>query len=265
MEVCRDVEEWIEESIEQEIEKQEQRCKKWPWPLSGGLFTSYVHHQDCRRHWRKIVRVVCEVIVVAWSISRSSNFVLRLPVIGPLFRAAIRLVTGAYSYVIGLADGVARLFGVRLTKHLRVHVIPLAKGMRDSLLDNTSVPSCCRRLPPCTSARIRVHTTYHEAIRNPPERSLRIGTEGDLIFDEAWIKGSWFQTQVNQLFANQVSLLFGVGQPVVVFVLEEVGYDGIGGVVGCSGGPFCPLTGLQSNKLVVSHVISGTNSAYPPT
>ena len=126
------------------------------------------------------------------------------------------------------------------------------------------MPSCCRRLPPCTSARVRVHTTYHEAIRNPPERSLRIGTEGDLILDEAWIKGSWFQTQVNQLFANQVSLLFGVGQPVVVFVLEEVGYDGIGGVVGCSGGPFVDWIAVEASR-VVSHVISGTNSAYPPT
>src|SRR5664279_1430392 len=34
MKVCRDVEEWIQENVEQEVEQQEQRCKKWPWPLS---------------------------------------------------------------------------------------------------------------------------------------------------------------------------------------------------------------------------------------
>lgn len=266
MEVCRDVEEWIEESIEQEIEKQEQRCKKWPWPLSWfcSLVTFIV--KIIVVVWRKIVRVVCEVIVVAWSIAAAIlNFVLRLPVVGPLFRAVIRLVTGAYSYVIGLADGVARVFGVRLTKHLRVHVIPLCKGNAPLALEQHLRPIMLQTAVTLyRRAQIRVHTTYHEAIRNPPERSLRIGTEGDLILDEAWIKGSWFQTQVNQLFANQVSLLFGVGQPVVVFVLEEVGYDGIGGVVGCSGGPFVDWIAVEASR-VVSQVISGTNRAYPPT
>ena len=32
------------------------------------------------------------------------------------------------SYVVGLADGIARALGIRITKHLRVHVIPLCEG-----------------------------------------------------------------------------------------------------------------------------------------
>ena len=32
-----------------------------------------------------------------------------------------------------------------------------------------------------------VHTTFHEPIRNPPENALRLGTDVDLILDEAWL------------------------------------------------------------------------------
>ena len=266
MKVCRDVEEWIEEHVEQEIEKQEQRCKKWPWPLSWlcSLVTFIV--KIIVVVWTKVIRVVCEVIAFAWNvIAAILNFVLQLPIIGPLVRAVIRAITTVLSYVVGLIDGLARLIGIRLTKHLRVHVIPLSRGNAPLAFSQHLQPIMAQTEATLyRRGQIRVHTTYHDPIRNPPESSLRIGTEGDLILDEAWLKGSWFQAQANKLFESGVWRLFGIGQPVIVFVVEEVGYDGIGGVVGCSGGPFIDWVAVEVSS-VVPQVIAGTNNAYPPT
>jgi len=266
MQVCHDVEEWIKENVEQEVEKQERRCKKWPWPLSWlcSLVTFIV--KVIVEVWRKVVRVVCEVIVFAWSVVATViNFVLRLPILGPLIRAIIRAVTWVVSYVGGLVDGLARLLGIRITKHLRVHVMPLSRGNAPLAFELHLRPVMTQTETTLYQrAQIRVHTTYHEPIRNPPEDSLRIGTEGDLILDEAWLKGSWFQAQINKLFESSVPFLFGIGQPVVVFVVEEVGYDGIGTVVGCSGGPFVDWVAVEVSS-VVPQVIMGTNDAFPPT
>ncbi|HYN53495.1 MAG TPA: hypothetical protein VES38_02175 [Methylotenera sp.] len=56
------------------------------------------------------------------------SIILAIPIIGPFIKAIRRLIVTEISYVIGLLDGLARLFGIRITKHLRVHMIPLCEG-----------------------------------------------------------------------------------------------------------------------------------------
>ena len=266
MERCREVEDWIQENVIQEIEQQERRCKKWPWPLSWlcSIVTFIV--KVVVVVWTKIIRVVCEVVtvilnVIGWLV----NLVLAIPIIGALVRAVIRLITWVASYVVGLIEGAARALGLRLTKRLRVHVIPLARRRvalaREQhlrpIMDQTADTLYQR-------AQIRVQTKFHEPIYDAPESSLRIGTDGDLILDEAWAKGSWFQLQANKLFEDNFARAMGIGHPVVVFIVEEVGYDGVGKVVGCSGGPFVDWVAVEVTS-AVKEVVAGTNRPYPPT
>jgi hypothetical protein len=119
-------------------------------------------------------------------------------------------------------------------------------------------------------AQIRVHTTFHEPIRNPPENALRIGSGVDLITDEGWLKGSWHQLQTVKLFESNLFSLIGVGHPVLVYVVREVGSDGQGTVAGVSGGPFTDWVAVERNS-VVSDVVAGANgfpadplAPYPP-
>lgn len=266
MERCREVEEWIEQNVVQEIEQQERRCKKWPWPLSWlcSIVTFIV--KIVVVVWTKIIRVVCEVVnvvlnVIGWLL----NLVLAIPIVGPLVRAILRGATALASYVVGLVDGAARAFGVRLTKHLRVHVIPLARRHVALATEQHLRPIMQQTADTFyRRAQIRVHVTYHDPVYDAPESSLRIGTDVDLILDEAWAKGSWFQLQANKIFEQNFWRAIAIGHPVMVFVVEEVGYDGIGGVVGCSGGPFVDWVAVEVTS-VVDQVVAGTTRPFPPT
>jgi len=273
MKVCKDVEDWIEENIEQEVRKQEKRCKKWPWPLSWlcSLVTFIV--RVVVTVMRKIVRVVCEVVnVVINIVAAVLNFVLAIPIIGPLIKAGIRLGTTGVSYVIGLVDGFGRLIGIRTTKHLRVHVIPLCEG-NIPLANQGHLEPIMRETARILydRAQIRVHTTFHEPIRNPPENALRLGTEAELVLDELWLKGTWHQINSIKLFESNFWSLLGIGHPIIVYVIREVGYDGPGTVIGTSGGPFVDWVAVERDYVVQQVVADATGapatplSPFPPT
>lgn len=282
--ICKTYQDRIEstvwEPVDDWIKRTENRCKKYPWWNPLGWFCWLVTIAVKVVKWvvRIVVtivfRVVCEVVnFLANAVAAVFNFVLALPVIGPIIKAAIRLFVTAVSYGVGLVDGFGRLVGIRTTKHLRVHVVPLCEGNiplatqvhLDAVMTETARIFYAR-------AQIRVHTTFHEPIRNPPADALRIGTEVDLILDEAWLKGSWHQLQTIKLFESNIWSLIGVGHPILVYVIREVGYDGTGGVVGASGGPFVDWVAVERDSVipeVVADPFSGNAASplqpFPPT
>ena len=266
MKVCKEVEEWIEETVEQEVEKQEQRCKKWPWPLSWlcSIVTFIV--KVLVTIVRKITRVVCEVIgFVLNVVAAIFNILLALPFIGPIIKAIIRLITAAASYAVGQIDGLGRLIGIRTVKNLRVHVIPLCEG-NIPLAYQMHLSAAMRETERIfyDRAEIRVHTTFHDPIRNPPENALRLGTEVDLVLDEVWLKGTWHQMQTVKLFETNIWSLIGIGHPIIIYVIREVGYDGPGTVVGTSGGPFTDWVAVERDTVVDQVVADAAGNAATP-
>jgi hypothetical protein len=220
-----------------------------------------------------VARIVCEVINFFVNLAGAIlNVILGIPIIGPLVKAFIRAIVTAISYVIGLIDGLARLFGIRITKHLRVHVFPLCEGDIPLAYEaNLSAIMAETARILYDRAQIRVHTTVHDPIRNPPESALRLGTEVELILDEAWLKGTWHQMQTVKLFDSNVWSLIGLGHPVLVYVIREVGYDGPGSVVGASGGPFTDWVAVERDTVVdqVVGTVAGAAASplvpFPPT
>ncbi len=267
MEICREVEDWIETTVVEEVRKQEKRCKKWPWPLSWlcSLVTFIV--RIVTTIWQKIIRTICEVIVAVWSVLATIlNAILALPFFGGLLRAIIRLVAWIISYAVGLADGVAGLVGIRITKHLRVHVVPLCEGSIPLAFERHLRPvmdETARILE--ARAKIRIHVTYHEPIIDPPEDASRMGTEVELILDEAWLKGTWYQWSTLRMFQSSISSLFSIGAPIVIYIIREVGYDGPGQTIGASGGPFVDWVVVERDR-VVPEVIADDRGgvAQPP-
>lgn len=270
MKQCRDVEEWISENVEQWVERQEQRCKKWPWPLSWlcSLVTFLV--KVVVVVVTKVLRVVCETVFAVLNVLAAIvNLVLAIPLLGALIRAIARIGASIASYFAGLLDGAGRALGLNLPKNLRVHVVVLCEGNYPlayehhlrTVLDQTRETFMNR-------AQIRVHFTVHEPLRNPPEEALRIGVYGDMLLDEAWIKGSWHQMQTLKLFEDNLWSLLIVGQPIIAYVIRDVGYDGESGAArGASGGPLCDWVAVEM-KYVVDEIIDDGGSptrAYPPT
>jgi hypothetical protein len=267
MEICHDVDDWIETNVVQQVRKQEKRCKKWPWPLSWlcSLVTFLV--DVIVTVWQKVIRVVCEVIVFVWSvIATIINAILALPIIGFIIRAIIRLVTWVISVVVGLIDGFGGLFGIRLTKHLRVHVVPLCDGDIPLAFEQHLQPimdETTRILH--ERAKIQLHVTYHEPVLDPPSYALRLGVKGDLILDELWLKGTWQQWNTLRMFDSSISSLFAIGAPIVVYVIREVGYDGPGTTVGASGGPFVDWVVVERDYVVHDVIADGRGGvAQPP-
>ncbi len=261
--ICKTYQDRIEqevwEPIDAWIKKTEQRCREYDWwnPIGWFCWLVTVFVKIVKWVVRIVVtivfRTICEVInLLANVVSAVINFVLALPVLGPIVKAFIRTVVTVFSYAVGLADGLGRLVGIRITKHLRVHVMPLCEGNiplayrqhLDAVMTETARIFYER-------AQIRVHTTFHEPLRNPPQDALRLGTGVDLILDEAWLKGSWHQLQTIKIFESNIWSLLGVGHPILVYVIREVGYDGTGGpVVGASGGPFFDWVAVERDSVV---------------
>lgn len=274
MKTCKDVDEWIEENVEQRLKKQEKRCKKWPWPLSWLCSLVTLVIVVVVTIVRKVTRVVCEVVHALVNVAAALlNLILAIPIFGPLIKAVIRLVTSVFSYAIGQLDGIARVIGIRTTKHLRVHVIPLCERAIPLAYQHHLEPIMreTERIL-YERAQIRVHTTYHEPVRYPPENALRIGTGLDLVLDELWLKGTWHQTNTLKLFESNFSKLVGIGNPIVIYVIREVGYDGQGKVIGTSGGPFVDWVAVERDSVVqvVVAEADGKTAAdpvcpYPPT
>ncbi|WP_349618154.1 hypothetical protein [Azotobacter salinestris] len=261
MQVCRDVEEWIEQQIQQQIQQQGKRCKKWPWPLSWLCQLVMVLVWVFVWVWTKIIRVVCEVVwAVANVLAALINFLAAIPILGPLIVAIGRAISSVISYIVGQLDGIARLAGLRLTKHLRVHVIPLCRG-RIPLATEAHVREVMRRTEQIfyERAQIRVHTTFHSPVVNPPESSIHVGMNEDMIFDQAWLKGSWFQVHSLTLFESNVWASLGIGNPVVVYVVAGVGYGEDSSYRGVSGGPFVDWVAVEA--MAVGNQIQATAPA----
>ncbi|HEX8399093.1 MAG TPA: hypothetical protein VF644_16775 [Pyrinomonadaceae bacterium] len=282
--ICKNIQERIEEQVwkpvDDWVERTEERCEEYDWWNPIGWFCWLVTIVVKIARWilvpviTFVFRVVCEVVNFFLNLAAAViNIVLAIPIIGPLIKAIIRAFVTAASYVVGLLDGFGRLLGIRITKHLRVHVIPLCEGVIPLAYGSHLAPIMreTERIL-YVRAQIRVHTTFHEPIRNPPKNALHLGTEVDLILDEAWLKGTWHQMQTVKIFESNLWSLLAVGHPIVVYVVREVGYDGQGKVIGASGGPFTDWVAVERDSVVEKVVADATGleaakplSPYPPT
>jgi hypothetical protein len=284
---CKEIQEWIETEVQQPMEvwenALEKRCREedcdW-WTLCLNLLFCWmavivikVVRLVLVTIIKAVTRIVCEIVNTLLNFFAAIvNAILAIPIIGPFIKAIIRAVSSIVSYVVGLLDGLGRLIGIRITKHLQVHVIPLCEGIIP-LAYETHLAQIMRETERIFYARaqIRVHTTFHEPILNPPENALRLGTELELILDEAWLKGTWHQGQTIKLFESNLSSLLAVGHPIVVYVVREVGYDGPGTVIGASGGPFTDWIAVERDAVIPEVVADAAGnpatpvSPYPPT
>lgn len=274
------IEEEFWEPFDDWIRTTEEKCEEYDWwnPIGWFCWLVTIFVKIVKWAVRIVVtivfRTICEVVNLFVNVVAAAlNFVLAIPFVGPFLKARWRTIVTAASYVVGLADGFARIIGIRITKHLRVHVVPLCEG--DIPLANQqhleAVMAETARIF-YTRAQVRVHTTFHEPIRNAPEHALRIGTGGELFKDELWINGSWHQLQTIKIFESNVWSLLAVGHPIIVYVVREVGDDGPGNVIGASGGPFVDWVAVERDSVVQQVVLNPATGVaasplqpFPPT
>jgi hypothetical protein len=260
MKVCKEVQEWITEEIEQEIEKQETRCKNWPWPLSWlcSVVTFFVKIIVVIGGY--VARTVCEIVTVVLSIAAMVlNALLAIPIIGAIVRAFIRTAGWIASQILGAADGLARVFGVRTIKRLRIRIVPLiadgeALATEETLRSTIAATKEVFRKSAGIDARISVELPVADA----PDFALDVagwcgslGPALNAISGELALTGSWFQLQTLPFLEDQFWNLIGIGNPVIVFMVREVGGDGQNtatrqAVAGISLGPIADWVAVEA-------------------
>lgn len=245
--VCKDVWDWIEQEIQQPIEqwvqRQEQKCKNYPWWDPRGWFCWLVTFfvkvvvLTLIKIGKWISRTVCEVVhFVGNALAFLVGLVLSIPILGAFVRAVVRVIGDIFSEVVGLIDAVARLLGIRITKYLRVCIIILNDN-RLPVIDQKSLDCAIHWLQKVyyEQAKVRVNITgIHNVNGSSPRDCLDVNTDAGAIWQELWTPGSYFETAANgYCYDRALDRLLIIGGPVTVFVVRSVA----GSATGTSLGP----------------------------
>jgi hypothetical protein len=279
--ICRQIEERIEEtrtSIEEFWEKvtrtfEEEVCEWLPWPLDDicGFVTRVVS-------WfvktvitvvmtivRIIVRIVCEIVYNFLNFAATVlKSLTNVPFIGPIIRNFIRFWGEVWSQVIGLFDAAARLFGIRITKYLRVCVVILAEDEDTPVATTAELDTAITFAQNAfyRGAKVRLQVVgIHELSRAAPRDNLDVNTGAGAVWDELWLPGGYFEAAANiHCYDETFFRLVGVGAPITVFIVRSVR----GQATGCSLATFADyvtvergtVRGASADPTVFAHEIA---------
>ncbi len=273
LEVCVD---WAEESYEECSEWADQgysacddwddRCCDW-WPCSWAckIITwvcvgwVWVSNVVCVA-WTTIVTVVCvawEVVtVILTPITWLIEVILSIPIIGRLIGELINLGTSIIWRIVGLADAVLTIIGIRPLKKLRVCIIIL----RDERGSATSSQTILQ--PQIDAARqifreqanIELLVEAIHTVDDPsPTHSLDVECNAAAWGEDLWLPGTYFgTTSAWQCPTGGLGRITGFANPVVVFCVRNIP----GSTAGCALGPLTDYLTIEGqNPICLAHEI----------
>jgi hypothetical protein len=238
--VCREVQEWVEEQIEQPVEtwvnQLEQTCREqdcnW-WCLCCNKWLCWLVWVVVKVvTWvlvtvgKWVARVVCEVVnVVLDVIGFIVELILSIPIIGGIIRTILNWVTEIVWRLVGLVDFVGSLVGIRLRKKMYFGVI---------------VPSV-RQIPIVTDAEIQrqvdaavelydrtcninlIFTGICHTDISPPDAGLTVACDAGGFFNDWWLAGSYFEfAAATCKFTDSFRRVIGLGAEIIVFIVQDV-------------------------------------------
>jgi hypothetical protein len=251
--LCREVQQWIEQQIEQPIEswenQQAQQCRNedcnW-WTLClNKLFCWLVWVLVKVIRWvlvtvgKWVVRVVCEVINFVLDVfAFIVNLILSIPVIGGIIRTILNWVTEIIWRVVGLIDFVASLIGIRLEKRIYLGVVILRQngtplGTEADVLPLVNFATALYKS--LCNIKIVYSGTCTSSI-DAPDGALRVNCGGGGFFSDWWLGGSHIELVTSACkFSDGWRRVVGYGAEIVAVLIADVGPDtATSNTVGCS-------------------------------
>lgn len=251
--VCREIQEWVEEQIEQPIEdwenRQEQKCRQescnW-WMLCLNKLFCWLEWVVVKViRWvvvtvgKWITRVVCEVIGFVLDVAAFVvNLILSIPVIGGIIRTILNWVTEIIWRIAGLLDFVGSLVGIRLRKRMYVGLIILRKDGKP-LATEADVLPLIDKAKDLYNKLCNVEIVYSGACTasiDAPGGALQVNCDASGFFSDWWVGGSYIEfVTATCKFSDGWRRVIGYGAQIVVAVIENVGPDSASSdTVGCS-------------------------------
>jgi hypothetical protein len=242
-EICRESQEWVEETVERPIEewenREEERCREEPcnwWVLCLNKLFCWIVLVAVKvvrivlvtiGKW--VARVVCEIVsFVVDALTFVVNLVLSIPILGGIIRTVLNWVTEIIWRAIGLIDFGLSLIGVRLTKRIYVSLLIPRSGGAPITTEAAMLPQI-ERARELFKSLCNIDLIYRGACESPtdaPDGSLVVGCDAGGFFSDWWLGGSFFEfSSAVCEFDGGWRRLTGYGGGIIVIPVENVTPD----------------------------------------
>jgi hypothetical protein len=238
--VCREVQEWVEEQIEQPVEQWVNQlqetcveqdcnwwclcCNKWLCWLAWVVVRVVTWVVVTIGKW--VARVVCEVVnfvldVVAFVV----ELILSIPIIGGIIRTILNWVTEIVWRLVGLIDFVASLAGIRPRKKMYFGVIvPSVDGT--AIVTDADIQRQVDAAVDFYDRTCNINLIFtgicHTQV-SPPDGGLRVGCDASGFFSDWWLAGSYFEfAAATCKFTDSFRRVIGLGAEIIVFIVQDV-------------------------------------------
>lgn len=238
--VCREIQEWVEEQIEQPIEewenRQEERCREeecnW-WVLCLNKLVCWLVWVVVKViRWvvvtvgKWVTRVVCEVVnVVLDAVGFIVELILSIPIIGGIIRTILNWVTEIVWRAVGLIDFLASLVGIRPRKKMYFGVIvPSVEG--SPIVPDADIQRQVDAAVAFYDTTCNINLIFtgicHTSI-SPPAEGLVVGCDAGGFFNDWWLAGSYFELAAATCkFTDSFRRVIGLGAEIIVFIVRDV-------------------------------------------
>ena len=238
--VCREVQEWIEEQVEQPIEewenRQEERCREEPC----NWWTLCLNKLFCWLVWvvvkvirivivtvgKWVARTVCEIVnVILDIIGYIIALILSIPIIGGIIRTIWNWVTEIIWRIVWLIDFVGSLIGIRLRKKMYFSVVvPIIDWVQIATdADIMRQVNATIEIFDRTCNINMIFTGICRTTIDPPDAWLRVGCDAEGFFQDWLIAGSYFEfASANCKFTDTFRRIIWLGAEIIAFVVEDV-------------------------------------------
>ena len=242
-EVCREVQEWIEEQIEQPIEtwenQQEQRCRNEPcnwWTLClNKLFCWLVWVLVKVVRWvlvtvgKWVTRIVCEIVnVIVSVVAAIVTLVLSIPILGGILRTILNWLTEIFWRIVGIFDFLGSLVGIRPRKRMYVGVLIPKRDGRAIATEADVMPQILKAqdlYDRLCNIKL-VYTGACEAAVDAPDDALTPSCDVGGFFSDWWIGGSYYEfASTFCKFSDGFRRVTGYGGQIIVIVVDNVEPD----------------------------------------
>jgi len=241
--VCREVQEWIEEQIEQPVEswlnQQEQRCREqecnW-WCLCCNKWFCWLVWVVVRVvTWvlvtvgKWVGRLVCEIVnVILDAVAFVVNLILSIPVLGGIIRTILNWVTEIIWRLVGLLDFLGSLVGIRPRKKMYLGaIVPSVDGT--PIVSDTEIQRQVDAAVAFYDQTCNINVIFtgicHTGI-TPPEGGLVVGCDVGGFFNDWWLGGSYFELASSTCkFKDGFRRVIGLGAEIIIFAVQEITPD----------------------------------------
>jgi hypothetical protein len=261
--ICTEMYDWIEEWVEEEIQKCKQKKCKW-WCACCNKWFCWIEIALVKvGQW--VARVVCEVVSVALdALAGILSLIFMIPILGRLLRQLWSFVIELIWRIIGLIGELLDWLGIDIEKKYRICIIILSKQGKPLTTAAALQPTIQAAQAVWKSAanvKLIVEDIHTVIKTDERDRNLKVDCDFGAWTDDIFLTGSNFELYANTYcFYGTGRRLIGWASPVVVFVVEEIVNK-----LGCSLGIFTDYVTIEAgNPKCLAHELGHAVYFYLP-